>query len=55
MKYVYPYSTIYFVKVADFFIDDTATGTNKTAIQDDRSVLEHLRETEQIHAKSRIG
>lgn len=50
MKFVDPFNTICIVKVADFFIDDTATGTNENAIPPGHSVLDHLRDTEQIHA-----
>ena len=50
MKFTDPYNTVCVVKVADFFMDDTATGTNATAIPPGDSVLEHLRQTEQLHA-----
>ena len=50
MKFEDPFRTICVLKVADFFIDDTATGTNANAILPGHSVLEHLRNTEQIHA-----
>ena len=45
-----PFGMVVVVKIADYFVDDTATGVTETAVNDDRSVLEHLSETEQKHA-----
>ena len=50
MKYEDPFHTICIVKVANFFIDDTATGCNTSAIKGDKSLLEHLQQTEQLHS-----
>ena len=45
-----PERTIQVNKIADYFVDDTSTGVNIHAINDDKSVLEHLHDTEQTHA-----
>ena len=50
MVYEDPYHDILVSKIADYFVDDTATGVNSDAISDDKSVLQHLALTEQKHA-----
>lgn len=45
-----PFGNVVVVKIADYFVDDTATGVTENAVEDERSVLEHLQDTEQKHA-----
>lgn len=50
MKFEDPFRTINISKVADYFVDDTATGVNADAIEDDSDILKNLHDTEQKHA-----
>ena len=50
MKFTDPSGEIEVKKNCDFFVDDTATGVSEKCINDDESVLEHLRRDEQRYS-----
>ena len=51
MKFEDPMRSIQVNKIAHYFVDDTATGVNADAICDGTSILDTLKNTEQMHAR----